>query len=86
MPPWQPPQGPPSMGTTLFPNYHSSWNESAPNSYISLSETKTELNTGDTVALEKSDTGNIEREKNPDRTTPSTQQVADFVAQLRSSS
>lgn len=86
MPPWQPPQGPPSMGTTLCPNYHSSWNESAPNSYISLSETKTELNTGDTVALEKSDTGNIEREKNPDRTTPSTQQVADFVAQLRSSS
>ena len=84
--PWQPPQGPPSMGAALFPNYHTSWNDSTPNSYTSLSETKTELSTGDTVALEKSDTGNIEREKCPDRTAPSTQQVADFVAQLRSSS
>ncbi|KAM7446695.1 hypothetical protein ABFA07_005047 [Porites harrisoni] len=85
-PSWQPPQGPPSMGAALFPKYHSSWNESAPSSYTFPPNRTTESNTSDTVAIEKSDTGNIEKEKCPDRTAPSTQQVADFVAQLRSSS
>ena len=86
MPPWQPPQGPSSIGAALFPNYHSSWNESTQNRYTSLSDRTTESNTCGTVAIEKSDRGNIEKEKCPDRTAPSTQQVADFVAQLRSSS
>lgn len=86
MPPWQPPQGPPSMNAALFPSYHSSWNESTQNSYTFPPNRTTESTTSDTVAIEKSDTGNIEKEKCPDRTAPSTQQVADFVAQLRSSS
>lgn len=85
-PPWQPPQGPPSMGAALFPSYHSSWSDSTPNSYTFPPNRTTESNTSDTVVIEKSDTGNIEKEKCPDRTAPSTQQVADFVAQLRSSS
>ena len=74
------------MGAALFPSSHSSWNESAPSSYTFPPNRTTESNTSDTVAIEKLDTGNIEKEKCPDRTAPSTQQVADFVAQLRSSS
>ena len=74
------------MGAAPFPNYHSSWNDSTPNSYTFPPDRTAESNTSDTVAIEKSDTGNIEKEKCPDRTAPSTQQVADFVAQLRSSS
>ena len=66
------PRALPRWAWLFFPNYHSSWNESTQNSYTSLSETKTESTTSDTVAIKKSDTGNNEKEKCPVRTAPST--------------
>ena len=83
MPPWQPPQGPPSMGPGPFPNPHAAWYRNSSNSNASLLGRGRESDCTPVETVEKVETGS-ERENSRERTVPSTQEVADFVAQFRS--
>ena len=84
MPPWQPPQVPYSMGTALFPNPSAAWSGSTTNSNSSLPTRVTESDFTPAVSSGNIQTNNKSKGYR-ERTLPSTQAVADFVAQFRSS-
>ena len=83
MPPWQPPQGPPPMVSAPFPNPHAAWYQNPSNSNASLLGRGQESDCTPAESAENVKTGS-EPENSRERTVPSTQQVADFVAQFRS--
>ena len=88
MPPWQHAQGPFSVGAAPpFPNPQPAWSESAPISNTPpVPGRGTQSDSNVAMSSGNLDIDNIEKDSCQDRTVPSKQKVADFVAQLRSSS
>ncbi|XP_078373818.1 coiled-coil domain-containing protein 174-like isoform X2 [Oculina patagonica] len=84
IPPWQSYQGPPSMMTGPVSSAHAAWSGTTSNASTSLPG-KDALSDGSTAKSADNSDANKELDQSKDRTALTTQDLASFVAQCRSS-